>query len=108
MDDEAIVCRIRQRQVEVSMNTELPRVNEIIDLDNENRLGYYCKGHWQPWDFGAGAKREYGEEVPLNQYSRFRHTYGRVVSNWENNSRTSCVLLDVDKKRGAFPVTILD
>lgn len=82
------------------------QVEEIIDLDNYNILGYYCKGHVDPHDFYSALIKEYGDNYPdIAAYTPLdiKQTY---FTDEEEDGMTSFVKCNADEP-GAYPVTVL-
>lgn len=86
------------------------QVEDLIDLDNYSRIGFYCKGHIDPIQFYDAVVQEYGDdECPdLSPYTLedIKHCY---FTNEEKNEdgKIPFVKCKADEP-GAYPVTVLD
>lgn len=83
---------------------------EIIEVEDGRRLGYYVKGHTTGEELLRAAKFAFGEEVEFDP-TRVKHAHYRLVPykpEEEYDYGDHLLVKAREAGRGAFPVTVIE
>jgi hypothetical protein len=80
-------------------------VEPIWEFEGSSLMGYAAHGHVDPADVIAAVEHDYGECYDV---ARVKQTYARNVPVGPDRPGEMVMYTDVERGRGAFPITLLD